>query len=150
LQRALNQLDALGHAALASCYLPRMTNGTARGSTLQALARNVFVLSVFGIAAPLGCSSGGTDGSDEGWTCFETNDEKEPCQCQTTPVGGKQEIVDECKADSVQTGTEGAECCKLWLWVNGKPHSAYYCSCYAKDAKSCNTSIGDEIVERCP
>jgi hypothetical protein len=47
-------------------------------------------------------------------------------------------------------GAADAECCKAWLWLNGKPVSAYMCTCYTKSAKSCDVAIGDEIVDRCP
>lgn len=110
------------------------------------------VAMAFATSSLLGCSSLDSGDSKKGWTCFKKNDADEPCQCQTTPVGGKQEIVDHCGPDTVleTTGSADAECCKLWLWLNGKPVSSYYCSCYVADSKSCNVGIGDEIVDVCP
>lgn len=114
--------------------------------------RWICVLSVSSALALGGCSSLGKDESKESWTCFKKGDTDEPCQCQTTPVGGKQEIIDHCGPDTVlaSTGATDAECCKQWLWLNGKPVSAYYCSCYVTGSQSCNVAIGDEIVDSCP
>jgi hypothetical protein len=105
-----------------------------------------------------GCASsdkdgaGGTGAGNESWTCFKKSDAEEPCQCQTTPVGGKQEIIDRCGPELVQESDSAAdaECCKLWLWLNGKRVSSFYCSCYLADSKSCNVASGDEIVDSCP
>ena len=101
----------------------------------------------------VGCSSlNQGDSSSSSWTCFKKNNEKEPCQCQTTPVGGMPELIDRCGPELVQAdgvATE-AECCKDWISLNGKRVSAYYCACYAKGSKSCNVAIGDEVVDSCP
>jgi hypothetical protein len=100
-----------------------------------------------------GCASSSKDGaSNSSWICFKKESEKEPCQCQTTPVGGKQEIIDRCGPELVQAdgGAAEAECCKDWLWLNGKQVSAYYCACYEKGVHTCNVAIGDELVDSCP
>jgi hypothetical protein len=134
-----------------------MATGVVFGASLRRVGRAARVLGILGAAALVlaGCSSlgkGDSGGSGESWTCFKTKDEKEPCQCQTTPVGGKPELVDHCDRDSVQTGAgpADAECCKNWLLLNGKRVSAPYCSCYVNGTRSCDAAIGDEIVDSCP
>ncbi len=61
--------------------------------------------------------------------------------------------VDHCGPEFVQTDAGApadAECCKDWLWLDNKRVSAYYCCCYATGTRSCNVSIGDELVGSCP
>lgn len=135
-----------------------MANGDARGAVARVQWRSFWLLTISGAAACLqllACSSlDKNDSSSNGsWTCFMKEDVREPCQCQTTPVGGKQQIVDHCGPEFVTTDAGApadAECCKDWIWLNNKPVSAYYCSCYAKGTHSCNVAIGDELVDSCP
>ena len=147
-------IRALG--GLIPCYLEPMQDGDRLGGATQGRWRNVWLLWIGGTAACIylaSCSSPSKDGtSSSSWTCFKTGSDTEPCQCQTTPVGGKHELLDRCSPDLVQVdgGPAEAECCKDWLWLNGKQVSAYYCSCYAKGVRSCNVAIGDELVDSCP
>jgi len=136
-----------------------MKNGVIRGEAARG-TRLWVGFGCFSLAAAClqlaGCSSLANDGTNSGsnssWTCFKKESETEPCQCQTTPVGGKQEIVDHCGPEMVQSqgAPTEAECCKDWLWLNGKAVSAYYCACYAKGSHTCNVAIGDELVDSCP
>lgn len=135
-----------------------MKSGAARGSAVQGSWR-YWVLYISGAVACiqlLACTSAlsKNDSSSSGsWTCFMTGDVREPCQCQTTPVGGKHEIVDHCTAELVQTDAGApadAECCRESLLLNGKRVSTYYCSCYATGVRTCNAAIGDELVDSCP
>src|SRR3954471_18507150 len=136
-----------------------MKSGDARGATAR-VSWLYWLLYISGAVACvqwLACSPSlnTNDSSSSGsWTCFMTGDQREPCQCQTTPVGGKHEIVDHCGPESVQTdagvAAADAACCKEWLWLDGKRVSAYYCSCYAAGVRACNAAIGDELVDSCP
>ena len=110
------------------------------------------IVSILSALFVAGCASSSKEDSNESWVCFKKADKDEPCQCQTSPVGGKQEIIDHCGPDTVleSTGSANAECCKQWIWLNGKRVSAYYCSCYVSGTDSCNVAIGDEIVDSCP
>jgi hypothetical protein len=155
-QAALQPTRGRLRSGSSPCYRQHMENGELSDFAPARARQAVWLLWIAGAVVYgnlSGCASPSKDGAaSSSWTCFKKASETEPCQCQTTPVGGKQEIIDRCGPELVRAdgGAAEAECCKDWLWLNGKQVSAYYCACYAKGAHTCNDSIGDELVDSCP